>query len=212
MIQQPEQRQQELIQEHEQRQQQLIQLGQVIIQQREQSEWGQQQVIKLREQEMMQQREQREQHQQQLIKQREQEMMQQREQRNQERRQQHHQQQPMQQIKPLMNSGLVPLKDISMKDLAVVLDNLSFSSLVDPFLKNGVTGKAIYRVRSYQDIMDIDREKISKVVAQTFYEDHVVGWVATGLVPTELLQPRSSSPANLKVCYSNILEFCFVHI
>ena len=96
-----------------------------------------------------------------------------------------------------------------MQDLVVVLQNLSFASLVDPFLRNGVTGKALSRVGSHNDIMNIDRDKISKVVAQSFYEDHVLEWKATVLVPKKLLQKQSSSTSqspraittpNTKVC------------
>ena len=39
--------------------------------------------------------------------------------------------------------------------------------------------------------MDIDG-RISEVVAETFFEDFVVEWKATGLVPKDLLQPKVS--------------------
>ena len=44
--------------------------------------------------------------------------------------------------------------------------------------------------------MDIDKVHISKVVAETFFEDHVLEWKATGLVPKQLLlqQPSVTNP------------------
>lgn len=93
----------------------------------------------------------------------------------------------------MLRNASVPLREISVQDLVVVLQNLSFASLVNPFLRNGVTGKAQTRVGSHNDIMNIDRDKISKVVAQSFYEDHVLEWKATGLVLKKLLQNQSSS-------------------
>jgi len=83
----------------------------------------------------------------------------------------------------------VPLKDVSIQDIAVILNNLSFSALVDPFLTNGVNGKAISRIKSHQSIMDIGKGQISEFVAETFYEDFVVEWKSTG-VPKDLLLPK----------------------
>ena len=43
--------------------------------------------------------------------------------------------------------------------------------------------------------MDIEKVHISKVVAETFFEDHVLEWKATGLVPKQLLlQPSAMNP------------------
>ena len=83
----------------------------------------------------------------------------------------------------------MPLKDVSIQDIAVILNNLSFSALVDPFLTNGVNGKAISRIKSHQSIMDIGKGQISEFVAETFYEDFVVEWKSTG-VPKDLLLPK----------------------
>ena len=82
--------------------------------------------------------------------------------------------------------SFVPLKDVSIQDIAVILNNLNFSALVDPFLKNGVSGRAISRIKSHQSIMDIGNGRISEFVAETFYEDFVVEWKSTG-VPKDLL-------------------------
>jgi hypothetical protein len=81
-----------------------------------------------------------------------------------------------------------------MKELSIILENLSFLTLVEPFRMNAVSGRSIGRVTSYQEIMDIDKVHISKVVAETFYEDHVLEWKATGLVPKQLLQPSVMNP------------------
>jgi len=56
------------------------------------------------------------------------------------------------------------LKNISIQDISVIVANLSFSALVGPFQKNGVSGRAISRISSYQDILDIFNNQISKVV------------------------------------------------
>jgi hypothetical protein len=69
---------------------------------------------------------------------------------------------------------------------------LNFSALVDPLLTNGVSGKAISKIKSFQSIMDIGNSRISEFVAETFYEDFVVEWKSTGLVPKDLLQPKKS--------------------
>ena len=68
----------------------------------------------------------------------------------------------------------MPLKDVFIHDITVILNNLNFSALVDPFLTNGVSGKAISRIESYQSIVDIGNGRISEFVAETFYEDFVV--------------------------------------
>ena len=82
----------------------------------------------------------------------------------------------------------------------MILNNLSFPALVDPFQKNGVSGKAISRIKSYQSIMDIGKGQISEFVAETFFEDFVVEWKSTGLVPKDLLQPKV--PYMITLCYN----------
>ena len=93
--------------------------------------------------------------------------------------------------------SFVPLKDVSIHDITVILNNLKFSALVDPFLTNGVSGKAISRIKSFQSIVDIGNGRISEFVAETFYEDFVVEWKSTGLVPKDLLQPKVSQQATV---------------
>ena len=107
-----------------------------------------------------------------------------------------------------VGSSSMPLKEVSAKDFAVVLENLSFSSLVDPFLKNGVSGKALSRIASHKDIMDIDKNNISMILAKTFFEDYLVEWKATGLVSKKLLQKRlsTSQPASAVITPSS--EVC----
>ena len=102
------------------------------------------------------------------------------------------------------------LEDVSVQELSVILENLSFEGLVEPFKKYGVTGRAISRIESYQDVMDIDETKIKKVVARTFYEDHVVKWKKAGRIPRDLLQPfQSPIPSSLQVLYRSFLKFSF---
>ena len=92
------------------------------------------------------------------------------------------------------------LEDVSVQELSVILENLSFKGLVEPFQNNGVTGRAISRIESYQDVMDIDETKIRKVVARTFYEDHVVKWQKAGRIPRDLLKPiLAATTSSLKV-------------
>ena len=98
-------------------------------------------------------------------------------------------------------ASFVPLKDVSIQDMAVILNNLNFSALVDPFLTNGVNGKAISRIKSHQSIMDIGNGRISEFVAETFNEDFVVEWRSTG-VPKDLLLP--------KVCFDILLTWFFL--
>jgi len=92
-------------------------------------------------------------------------------------------------LSPADVASFVPLKEISIKDIAVILSNLNFSALVDPFLTNGISGKAISRIKSHQSIIDIGKGQISEIVAETFYEDFVVEWKSTG-VPKDLLLPK----------------------
>ena len=87
----------------------------------------------------------------------------------------------------------VALKDISVDDVSIILANLRFPALVLTFQSNGVSGRALARISSYQEILDMGNNKISKFVAQTFFEDFVLEWKKFGLVPKELLQPSSAS-------------------
>ncbi len=100
------------------------------------------------------------------------------------------------------------LEDITVEELSVILENLRFKGLVEPFQSNGVTGRAISRIESYQDVMDIDETKIRKVVAKTFYEDHVVKWLKAGRIPRDLLQPfQTSTASSSQVLYSFFLKY-----
>eukprot|EP01036_Dinobryon_divergens_P034831 gene34831-45060_t len=92
----------------------------------------------------------------------------------------------------------VALEDISIQELSVVLENLSFSSLVEPFQTLGMSGRLISRIENYQDIMEIGKGKISKVVARTFYEDYVVQWQKSGRIPRNLLQPSGALASRSK--------------
>ena len=87
-------------------------------------------------------------------------------------------------------ASFVPLKDVSIQDITVILNNLSFPVLVEPFQMNGVSGKAISRMKSHQNIVNIGKGQIEEFVAETFFEDFVVEWKSTGLVPKTLLQPK----------------------
>ena len=88
--------------------------------------------------------------------------------------------------------SFVPLKDASIQDITVILSNLGFPALIEPFQMNGVTGKAINRIKTYQNIMEIGKGQISEFVAETFFEDFVVDWKSSGLIPKDLLQPKVS--------------------
>ena len=96
------------------------------------------------------------------------------------------------------------MEDITVEELSVILENLRFKGLVEPFQNNGVTGRAISRIESYQDVMDVGKGQIRKFVARTFYEDHVVKWQKAGRIPRDLLQATTptSTTSGLKVCSS----------
>jgi hypothetical protein len=105
-------------------------------------------------------------------------------------------------------ASFVPLKDVSIQDITVIRNNLSFPALVEPFQKNGVSGKAISRMKSHQNIINIGNGRIEEFVAETFFEDFVVEWKSTGLVPKGLLQDISPTGLSLKVCmYRNYIGF-----
>ena len=93
----------------------------------------------------------------------------------------------------------MPLKDVFIQDVSVILNNLSFCALVEPFRRNGVDGKAINSIRSCEDIMDLDKASIPRVVAETFFEDFVQEWKSTGVIPKRLLQESAAASSDLKV-------------
>ena len=99
-----------------------------------------------------------------------------------------------QQLQSPAASSSVPLKDVSVEDVSVILNNASFSALVEPFRRNGMSGKAINRIKSCEDIMELDKAGIRRVVAETFFEDFVQEWKSTGVIPKQL--PQESSPAS----------------
>jgi len=92
------------------------------------------------------------------------------------------------------------LKNVSVQDVSIILENLSFLTLVEPFRSNGMSGKSISRFESYKDIIELDSAGIKKAVAQTFFEDFVVEWKSTGMIPKDLLQPSVTGSSNMKVC------------
>jgi hypothetical protein len=101
---------------------------------------------------------------------------------------------------PSAASSSKALAEVSVREVSTILEKLSFSTLVEPFRRNGVTGKSINRFKSYKDIMDLDNANIKKIVAETFFEDNVQEWKSTGLVPKGLLQDISPTGFSLKVC------------
>ena len=98
---------------------------------------------------------------------------------------------------PPAAASSVSLADVSVDEVSVILENLRFSTLVDPFRRNGISGKSFNYIDSYTDIMDLDKAGINKVVARTFYENYVVNWKAGNMIPKNLLLQISP---NLKVC------------
>ena len=95
-----------------------------------------------------------------------------------------------------------------MEEVSVILENLSFSTLVDPFRRNGISGKSFNYIDSYTDIMGLDKAGINKVVARTFYENYVLNWKASNSIPKKLLLQISSTTSNLKVCMSVRMFVC----
>ena len=64
-----------------------------------------------------------------------------------------------------------------------------------------MSGMAIHRIQSCEDIMELDNASIRRVVAETFFEDFVQEWKSTGFIPNHLLQQRSEeASSNFKVC------------
>jgi hypothetical protein len=101
---------------------------------------------------------------------------------------------------PPAAASSVSLADVSVDEVSVILENLSFSTLVDPFRRNGISGKSINRFRSHEDIMGLDKAGINEIVAQTFYEDYVMNWKAGNMIPNNLLLKISPTNSDLKVC------------
>jgi hypothetical protein len=86
------------------------------------------------------------------------------------------------------------------EEVSVILENLSFSTLVDPFRRNGISGKSINRFRSHEDIMGLDKAGINEIVALTFFEDYVINWKAGNKILNNLVLKISPTNSNLKVC------------
>jgi hypothetical protein len=96
-------------------------------------------------------------------------------------------------------------------EVSVILENLRFSTLVDPFRRNGISGKSINRFKSHEDIMGLDKAGINEVVALTFYEDYVLNWKASKMIPNNLLLQISPTNTNLKVCmqYACMVDYAY---
>ena len=98
-----------------------------------------------------------------------------------------------------MVSSSISLTDVSVQEVSIILENLGFFSLVDPFRRNAISGKSINRFDSYADIIDLDNVGIKKVVAQTFYEDYVQELKTNNAIPRDLLLQISPAISSLKV-------------
>ncbi len=109
---------------------------------------------------------------------------------------------------PPAAASSVSLSDVSVDEVSVILENLRFSTLVDPFRRNGISGKSFNYIDSYTDIMDLDKAGINKVVARTFYENYVVNWKTSNSIPKNLLLQISPTNSNLKVCMSVPMFVC----
>ena len=107
---------------------------------------------------------------------------------------------------PPAAASSVSLADVSVEEVSTILENLSFSTLVDPFRRNGISGESFNFIDSYTDIMDLDKAGINKIVARTFYEKYVMNWKATNSIPNNLLQ-ISSTTSNLKVCMQYVCMY-----
>ncbi len=113
---------------------------------------------------------------------------------------------------PPAAASSVSLADVSVDEVSVILENLRFSTLVDPFRRNGISGESFNYIDSYTDIMDLDKAGINKVVARTFYEKYVVNWKAGNVIPNNLLQ-ISPTTSNLKVCmqYVCMVDYAYCY-
>jgi hypothetical protein len=63
-----------------------------------------------------------------------------------------------------------------------------------------MSGMAINRIQSYEEILELDHVSIRRVVAETFFQDFVLEWKSTGVIPKNLLRESSIASSNLKVC------------
>ena len=105
---------------------------------------------------------------------------------------------------PAAESSSVALEDVSVLELSVILENLSFEGLVEPFKKFGVTGRAIDRIG--MSWTSLDETKIKRVVAKTFFEDHVVPWQSAGRIPRDLLEIIQPPTTSMKVFNSGTVS------
>ena len=75
-----------------------------------------------------------------------------------------------------------------------------------------MSGLAISRMKSHQNIINIGKGQIEEFVAETFFEDYVQKWKSTGLVPKGLLQDISPTGFSQKVCmhcnYISVNSLC----
>ena len=111
---------------------------------------------------------------------------------------------------PSTVSSSISLTDVSVQEVSIILKNLSFSTLVDPFRRNAISGKSINRFKSYNVIMDLDKAGINEVVAQTFYDDYVQKWKSSNSIPRDLLQQISPTNLSLKVGWYGSFHVCLV--
>ena len=120
---------------------------------------------------------------------------------------------PASSFRPPAAASSVSLADVSVDEVSVILKNLSFSTLVDPFERNGISGKSINRFGSHKDIMKLDKAGINEIVAKTFYEDYVVNWKAGNMIPKKLLLQISPTTSNLKVCmqYVCMVDYAYCY-
>ena len=108
---------------------------------------------------------------------------------------------------PPAAASSVSLTDVSVEEVLTILENLSFSTLVDPFRRNGISGESFNYIDSYTDIMELDKAGISKSVARTFYEKYVMNWKVTNAIPKNLLLQISPTTSNLKVCMQYVCMY-----
>ena len=116
---------------------------------------------------------------------------------------------------PLAAASSVSLADVSVEEVSTILENLRFSTLVDPFRRNGISGESFNYIDSYTDIMELDKAGINKVVARTFYEKYVMNWKANNGIHKNLILQISPTNSNLKVCMQYVCmvdyAYCCVH-
>ena len=95
--------------------------------------------------------------------------------------------------------GRWSLSDVSVQEVSAILENLSFSILVDPFQMNGISGMSFNFIDYYTDIIKAGN---INVVAQTFYEKYVKNWKANNVISKDLLRISSSAVRVLFSYYS----------